>query len=260
MEGLSIVIPVYNKSETTVKCVESILEFNKGCAFEIIVVDNGSTDETQQIFTAGDCFKPAPTYIRNPENLGVAKALNIGAGAARYDILCFMHNDVFVLQENWVAEVGRFISETPDAGVVGLYGAKTVRKDGSFRGKSIVHAKKNGPNLSRRYEKVAVVDGLLLSMKKIVYDKCRGFCDGFIMHYYDKDISLRAYKNGFACYVLNIPFEHTGITTRSQITQDDSIRNEAQEIFMQVWGPFLPLDVSTWRDNISYAIKNKKGI
>ncbi|MBI5666031.1 MAG: glycosyltransferase [Nitrospirae bacterium] len=258
MEGLSIIIPVFNKIETTRKCIGSIREQNRDAAYEIIIVDNGSTDETQQTFTAGAGPMPDLTYIRNTENLGVSKALNIGAEAAKYDVLCFMHNDVFISRENWTADIYGFISKTAGSGVVGLYGAKTIRKDATFRGKSIVHAKKNGPSITRSFEKVAVVDGLLLAMKKAVYHKCRGFCDGFSVHYYDKDISLRAYKNGFVNYVLNIPFEHICATTRSQIPDEDSIRDEAQKNFTAMWDLYLPVDVSTWRDRITYTVKRRK--
>jgi len=258
MEGLSIIIPVFNKIETTRKCIGSIRGQNEGDAYEIIIVDNGSTDETQETLSAEAGFKPALHYIRNQENLGVSKALNIGAEAAKYDVLCFMHNDVFIFREKWTSEISGFISKTANAGVVGLYGAKTIRKDGTFRGKSIVHAKKNNPSITRRFEKVAVVDGLLLAMKKTVFHKCRGFCDGFSVHYYDKDISLRAYKNGFVNYVLNIPFEHICATTRSQIPDEDSIRHEAQGIFSEVWNLYLPVDVSSWKDRIAYTVKRRK--
>jgi glycosyltransferase involved in cell wall biosynthesis len=294
MERLSIVIPVYNKMESTLKCINSIREFNRDCTFEIIIVDNGSTDETQQVFERGSISvipakagiqsraldSPVPdqsgqatpendklvhqissdqiTYIRNEKNLGVSKALNSGAEAAKYKILCFMHNDVFIFQNNWAASICDFIKNTANAGVVGLYGAKAIRKDGSFRGKSIVHAKKDNPSITRKFEKVAVVDGLLLGMHKQVFERTRGFCDGFIVHYYDKDISLRAYRNGFENYVLNIPFEHVCAATRSAITQDDNIRDEAQENFMEIWDLYLPIDVSTWRDKISYTVKRKK--
>ncbi|MBI4683243.1 MAG: glycosyltransferase [Nitrospirae bacterium] len=260
MEGLSIIIPVFNKIETTRKCIDSIRGQNEGEAYEIIIVDNGSTDETEQVCRGG--FKTRPyheqiTCIRNPENLGVSKALNIGAGAARYNMLCFMHNDVFVLQKNWTAAIYKFINETKNAGVVGLYGAKTMRRDGSFRGKSIVHAKKDSPSIRKPFERVAVVDGLLMAAHKQAFEKMRGFCDGFIMHFYDKDFSMRAYRDGLSNYVLNIPFEHAASTTRSQLVQDDAIRDEAQENFMQVWNIYLPVDVSTWQDRVSYAVKRK---
>ncbi len=280
MERLSIIIPVFNKIETTRKCIDSIRGQNESDAYEIIIVDNGSTDETQKYFSGGntpltplDRGEESPplekgdvggfsdvtsiTYIRNTENLGVAKALNIGAGAAKYDMLCFMHNDVFVLRENWTAAISKFITETKNAGVVGLYGAKVMRKDGSFRGKSIVHAKKDSPSIRKPFERVAVVDGLLMAVHKQAFEKMRGFCDGFIMHFYDKDFSMRAYRDGLLNYVLNIPFEHAASTTRSQLVQDDAIRGEAQENFMEVWSFYLPLDVSTWQDRISYAVKRK---
>jgi len=258
MEGLSIVIPVFNKIETTLKCIESIRTQNTGGTYEVIIVDNGSTDGTQETLRVGAGFKPALTYIRNQENLGVSKALNIGAEAAQYDALCFMHNDVFVFRENWTTEVTGFLSKTANAGVVGLYGAKTLRKDGTFRGKTIVHAEKNNPAMSRPFEKVAVVDGLLLSMKKAVFQKCRGFCEGFTVHYYDKDISLRAYKNGLVNYVLNIPFEHVCASTRTQIPGEDSIRDEAQQIFCEAWSLYLPVDVSSWKDRALYTVKRRK--
>jgi len=258
MEGLSIIIPVFNKIETTLKCIDSITSQNTNVAYEIIIVDNGSTDGTQETFSVETGLKPVPTYIRNQENLGVSKALNIGAEAAGYDALCFMHNDVFVFSGNWAAEITGFLSKTANAGVVGLYGAKTLRKDGTFRGKTIVHAEKDRPSISSAVEKVAVVDGLLLAMKKTVFQKCRGFCEGFTVHYYDKDISLRAYKNGFSNYVLNIPFEHVCSSTRTQIPEEDAIRDEAQQIFCEAWSLYLPVDVSSWKDRISYTVKRRK--
>jgi len=263
MEGISIIIPVFNKIETTVRCIDSIRQWNKGCSFEIIIVDNGSTDATQQTFTVGAGFKPAPTseqitYIRNTENLGVAKALNLGAESAKYDILCFMHNDVFVHKEKWVSEMCNFIVNTPTPGVVGLFGAKTIREDASFRGKSIVYYKRTSAAKSKPFEKVAVVDGLLMAMKKTVFKDVGGFCEDFYVHYYDKDISLRAFRHGLNNYVVDIPFEHICGATRNQISRDDIIRDEAQRQFVEKWKDYLPVDVSTWGDKITYIFR--KGI
>jgi GT2 family glycosyltransferase len=263
MEGISIIIPVFNKIETTMRCIDLIREQNTGCSFEIIIVDNGSTDKTSNVFNEGEGFKAAfasgqISYIRNPENLGVAKAQNRGAESAKYGILCFMHNDVFIYKKNWVSVICNFIFNTPAAGVVGLYGAKTIREDGSFRGKTIVHAKRASAAISRPFEKVAVVDGLIMAMKKNVFNTVGGFCEDCYVHYYDKDISLRAFTNGLNNFVLDIPFEHICGTTRNQIPNEDIIRDEAQRQFVEKWKDYLPADVSTWGDKMAYIFK--KGI
>jgi len=253
MEGISIIIPVFNKLDATQKCVQQIRESNSTCDHEIIIVDNGSTDETQESFLNDHKI----IYVRNDTNLGVAKAMNVGAAEAGYDLLCFMHNDVFVYQEDWPVIIKKFIRETPGAGVVGLYGAKAIRADSSFRGNSIVHAKRENPSLRKPCEKVAVVDGLLLAMRKSVFDTVGGFSDEFIMHFYDKDMSLKTLTAGFTNYVLNIPFEHSSATTRSGMKEDDSIRDEAKGKFLAMWAESLPVDVTTWWERIGYLPKDR---
>ncbi|KPK02762.1 MAG: hypothetical protein AMK71_01180 [Nitrospira bacterium SG8_35_4] len=286
MEGLSIIIPVFNKIETTLNCIQSISEANTESVYEIIIVDNGSSDQTQEVFERDMNVIPAKagiqkkgldppvkpendalrndkhpgtiTYIRNPENLGVSKALNIGAAASRHSILCFMHNDVIVHKKNWTLSIAEFINNNPNAGVVGFYGAKTIREDGSFRGKSIVHSKKGSPSMSKPFDAVAVVDGMLMAMKKSVFEKVRGFADDFIVHFYDKDISLKAIKGKFENYVLNVPFEHMCAATRTAIKDDDRIRDEAKEKFLEIWAEALPVDVTTWQEKIRYIGKRKR--
>ncbi len=142
MEKASIIIPVFNKVETTLKCIDTIRRFNKNSLFEIMIIDNGSTDETQRVFSSPPFNSPLSkggnmgvvTYIRNIENPGLSKTYNNAAKLAKYNILCFMHNDVFVYEENWISKISDFIYKMPNAGIVGLYGAKTMRKDGRFKG------------------------------------------------------------------------------------------------------------------------------
>jgi len=124
MEGISIIIPVYNKLEITLRCIEHIRKMNRKGVAEIIIVDNGSTDATPVMLSKQSDI----AYIRSLENLGIAKAFNCAAENAKGDIFCFMHNDVFVHEQEWAARLAAFIRTTTDAGVVGLYGAKMLRK------------------------------------------------------------------------------------------------------------------------------------
>lgn len=247
MEGVSIIIPVFNKLEITRKSINHIREFNKNYAFEIIIADNGSTDETPDVLSKGKDI----IYVRNTQNLGISKGCNIGSKTAGNRVLCFMHNDVFIFKKNWIAEIHDFISKTPNVGIVGIYGAKTLRKDGSFRGKTIVHSKKDSPSIVKSFEKVAVLDGLLMAMQVSVFEKLGGFNEVFPIHYYDKDISLRAFKNNFVNYVLNIPFEHQCAVSRKEIKEENKIREEARNIFIKIWEDFLPMDVNTWQEKLT---------
>lgn len=250
MEGVSIIIPVLNKLEMTENCINHIKKFNTKCIYEIIVFDNGSTDSTQEVLSNNKGI----VYIRSHENLGLSKAYNFSYQRARYDVLCFMHNDVFVYEEGWIDRIRSFISQTPKAGIVGLYGAKTIRKDGSFRGKTIIHSKRYSPSIKKAFEKVAVVDGLLIAVKKDAFEKITGFNEEFSIHYYDKDISMRAMKNNFDNYVLNIPFEHFTASTRKKLADENKIRGWAQKRFVEIWSNLLPFDVSTWKEKVSYML------
>ena len=250
MEKVSIVIPVYNKIDITLRCIEHIRRMNDTASFELVIADNGSSDATQDTLTKDAGI----VYIRNQGNLGIARACNEAAGLAHHGIFCFMHNDVYVWQQDWVSRLAGFIMGTRDAGVVGLYGAKVLRKDGSFRGKTIVHAKKASPVMKRSMEKVAVVDGLLLAMKREAFTKVGGFNEDFAIHYYDKDISMRSLSRGMTNYILNVPFEHAAATTRKGIREDDKVREEARMKFIGIWRDHLPADASIWQEKVSRAL------
>lgn len=254
IKGVSIIIPVFNKFEITLQCVNHINEFNKNGNFELVIVDNGSTDRTSQVFsTINDIV-----YIRNDNNLGIAKAYNIGSKIAKNEVLCFMHNDVLIFKNNWVAKTHDFLLENSQAGIAGLYGAKVLRDDGSFRGKTIVHSKRGSSSIKRNYEKVAVVDGLFMAIQKSLFDRIGGFNECFPVHYYDKDLSMRSAKYGYINYVLSIPFEHLCATTRKDVKAEGKIRYEAQKKFIEIWSKSLPFDVCTLREKILYIFANRK--
>lgn len=256
MEGVSLIIPVFNKSDITRRCIDQIKKLNRRSDFEIIVVDNGSTDETPSMLSKDHSI----VYIRNAENLGISKACNLAGGRARYDVLCFMHNDVFVYEEEWTSKIRQFILRHSGTGVVGLYGAKTLRKNGSFRGKTIVHSKKDRPAIAKAFERVATIDGLFMAMRKSVFEDIGGYNELFPIHYYDKDISLRAVKHDFDNYIINMPFEHECGSTRKQIRDENQVREEARGIFIGIWEGFLPVDVNSLREKLGYLLGFKGSV
>ncbi len=89
--AVSIIIPVFNRVEFTQKCLESLFQNTPDGIYELIVIDNASTDGTKIFLQAliNRNFK----VITNKENLGFAKACNQGARAASADYLLFLNND-----------------------------------------------------------------------------------------------------------------------------------------------------------------------
>ncbi len=89
---VSVIVPVYNGGPDFARCLESLRALSPAPA-EIIVIDDGSTD-------GSDCAAqhPAVTLLRTGRRLGPAAARNLGARAARGDLLFFVDADVTVPQ------------------------------------------------------------------------------------------------------------------------------------------------------------------
>jgi len=110
---LSLIIVSYNTKEFLKGCIESIYKTTKNINFEIIVVDNASSDGTIEI------LKKLQTenfqLIENKENLGFSKANNLGVKKAQGRYLLFLNPDVVVHAEALEGMV-KFMDEHEDAG------------------------------------------------------------------------------------------------------------------------------------------------
>ena len=88
MPAVSIVVPTYNRAERLGETLRSV--FNQTCQdFELIVVDDGSTDDTQKVVNSF----PRVQYISKQENHGVSRARNEGLALAKGRYICFLDSD-----------------------------------------------------------------------------------------------------------------------------------------------------------------------
>jgi len=92
----SIIILTYNNLEYTRKCLDSVYRHTDGLDFEVVVVDNASSDGTRVFLQ--DLVKEYPNLrlIFNHENQGFARGNNLGAAEAKGDCIVFLNNDVIV--------------------------------------------------------------------------------------------------------------------------------------------------------------------
>ncbi|MEG2173162.1 MAG: glycosyltransferase family 2 protein [Desulfovibrionaceae bacterium] len=118
--AVSIIIPVWNLWDMTCDCLHSLAQHTDHSNIEIIVVDNGSTDESATALepTGQALFGPHFRRIRHEENRGFAKACNAGAQAARAPRLLFLNNDT-LLSPEWLPPLVDSLDTSPCLGMVG---------------------------------------------------------------------------------------------------------------------------------------------
>jgi GT2 family glycosyltransferase len=118
----SIVILSRNKAAYTRLCLQSMLQ-SQGAEFEVIVVDNGSTDGTLEMLEeiAADYAARGVglRVIRNADNIGCSTARNQGAAAAAGHRIAFVDNDVAVRDAHWLLKLRQALEAASDIAIVG---------------------------------------------------------------------------------------------------------------------------------------------
>jgi GT2 family glycosyltransferase len=251
---VSVVLVVYNQLALTRACLESLRGTSE--PFELCVVDNASTDETEGFFRTA-ALPVARRYHRNADNVGLIRALNQGAALAGGDVLCFLHNDTEMRDVRWLARL-RAALEEPAVGLAGLYGVRRLRRDGRYVGRTIVHTLEGSANLRGDVVEVAAVDGVCLAVRRAVLTQVGGFDERYgFFHGYDRDLSFAVREAGYRCVVVNAPFVHRGGGTRTgddapvRAPEDLAQRRAALARFAEKWKHRLPSDGRGARERIA---------
>ena len=122
---LSIIIPHHNGEELLHNCLKSLLNNISIKDFEIIVVDNGSTDNSAE--KAKENF-PLINLLKSEKNLGYSGGCNLGAKDSKGEYIIFLNNDTFHVK-NWIEELIKFLDKNPQAGAAQPKILNAVNKD-----------------------------------------------------------------------------------------------------------------------------------
>ncbi|WP_019509004.1 glycosyltransferase [Pleurocapsa sp. PCC 7319] len=113
---VGVIIPTYNCDRYIEQAIESVLQ-QEGCTYEIIVIDDGSTDSTEKILAPyTERYSDRFRYIRQ-KNQGVAAARNHGIAVARADLIAFLDADDYFLPGK-LARQAEILTKRPDLGIV----------------------------------------------------------------------------------------------------------------------------------------------
>ncbi|HEX5122261.1 MAG TPA: glycosyltransferase, partial [Rhodanobacteraceae bacterium] len=201
---VSIVIPVYNKIAYTSACLRSLAEHAGAIPFEVVVVDDCSSDRTQERLADVEGIR----VLRNAENLGFIGSCNAGAAAAKGELVLFLNNDTRVTA-GWLEALVRCLDEAPDAGLVG---AKLIYPDGRLQeAGGIVFNDASGWNYGRfedpddpRYafrREADYCSGAAILLRTDLFRRLGGFDTRYTPAYYeDTDLAFAARAAGHKVY------------------------------------------------------------
>jgi len=209
---VSVVILNWNGGEYLKKCLDSVLKTDYH-DLEVIVVDNASTDGSQELVKK---YYPQVILIENEKNLGFCVGNNIGIKRTTGDIIILLNNDTIV-DRSWVKEILKF-AQDPRVGIVGcrLYfpGTKIIQSLG-FKKRFLGFWESIGAGQedNGQFGKVGCVDyvsGAALAIKRDVLDKIGLLDPAFYAYLEDADLCYRARRAGYEVVTSNAIVYHYG--------------------------------------------------
>ncbi|MBI4593422.1 MAG: glycosyltransferase [Candidatus Rokubacteria bacterium] len=246
-ERVTLVMPLFNQLPLTRACLDRLAATTE--PFRLVVIDNGSTDGTRELFRRFPYPYPL-RFIESDDNHSVIAAFNRAWPAAETEFVCLMHNDTEMVDPRWLAKLLGALDD-PTVGMTGLFGVKRMRRNSRFVGRTVVHSLAEGPTVRPPAEDVVALDAVCLCLRRSLLEAVGGLDEAYgFYHGFDKDLSFAVRERGLRCRVVWAPFYHHGGGTRAtdfgkdpeRARRDIELRKVAIDRFLAKWGHRLPAD------------------
>jgi GT2 family glycosyltransferase len=245
----SIIILTHNNLNYTRLCLDSIFDHTSGMDFEVIIVDNGSSDGTQDYLASlAAAHKKQPKLpvlkvIQNQENQGFARGNNQGAAAADGDILVFLNNDTIVTP-GWLPGLVKYL-RFPE---IGMVGPVTNSSGNESRIETEYRNLEEMQTFARAYTQqhdgeafeIGMLAFLCVGIRRSVYQEIGALDERFGLGMFeDDDYAIRVRKNNYHIICAQDVFiHHWGSASFSRLPSKDFYRifNKNHKKFEEKWG------------------------
>jgi len=222
-ELVSVIVVNWNRCNLLRLCLQSLSK-QEDVSFEVIVVDNGSTDGSVEMvrseFHSGQPF--TLNLIENKENLGFCAANNQGIAAARGDFVALLNNDAEA-DARWLASLLQAFCGRPQVGmaaskIMAHEDSRVIDKAGHLIYLDGQNRGRGSGQLDRgqfdRPEEVLWPDGCAAMYRRSMLDRIGGFDEDFFAYADDAELGLRARIAGWTCYYVPgaVVYHHRGAT------------------------------------------------
>ncbi len=267
-DKISILIPNKDHLEDLRRCIHSIQERSTYEDYDIIVIENNSTEKA--VFDYYDTLREQKniTVVTYTGAFNYAKINNFGAGFATGKYLLLLNNDTQVISMNWL-EAMLMYAQRPDVGAVGAklyYGDRTIQHAGvviglgAHRTAGHTHYKINYDNLGYMgrlcyAQNVSAVTGACLMVRKSLYDALGGLDEAFAVALNDVDFCLRirdkGYLNVFTPFAELYHFESASRGSDAADSQKAARYEEESALFRGRWKELLAKGDPYYNPNFS---------
>ncbi|CAN1529397.1 GT_2_like_c domain containing protein [Candidatus Nanopelagicaceae bacterium] len=259
---VSVVIPVHNKYHLTLQCLRALQSNSDITPFEIIVVDDASSDWTASALSNIRGIR----VFSVQENLGYLRATNLGISATRGKYVALLNNDTIPIS-GWLDRLVNELESNSKIGIVGaklLYPNMQVQELGSqiFSDGSGWNLGKYADHFSPEHSftrEVDYVSAAAILVRSDLLAKTNGFDELYIPAYYeDVDLAMQARKNGLKVvavhdsFVIHIEGGSHGSSTNQGVKQFQVVNKSK---FIEKWRDEL---VQHWDSNIGPRLESKR--
>ncbi|WP_237179106.1 glycosyltransferase family 2 protein [Paenibacillus sp. MMS18-CY102] len=241
-EGTSIIIPTYNKANYLKSCIESIGD-HTDLPYEIIVVDNHSTDETSAY------LREIGTQVRYrilDSNLGFSGAVNAGLMMAKGTTVLLLNNDTLVT-DNWLDNMLACLNSDARIGMVGpvtnyISGDQRVEVPYEEIEDMYEYAKHNNQTDPSKWQRTDRLTGFCLLFRRELLERTGYFDEGYeIGNYEDDDFNIRVRLQGYTLVIARDSFIHHygSVSMKALGSEFESVNEHNMQFYMEKWGnPF----------------------
>lgn len=228
---ISVIIVNFNGKILLERCLESLFKVHYE-NFEVILVDNNSTDGTIEFVTKK---YPSVIVIKLDSNKGFAEPNNIGSKIAKGDYLLFLNNDT-VVTPNFITEL---VNEIEKDKKIAICQSLLLKPDGSIDSSGdfidklgVVY---NSKTKTSKKREISSARGASMLIRKTIFEQLDGFDERFFVSFEDVDLGWRAWILGYR--VILIPKSivyHYGGTTVKKIKSEIAFHGFKNQLSMKI--------------------------
>lgn len=239
--GISIVIPTHNRSDALDLTLEHLANQEFSGQWEVIVVNNNCTDDTDTVVDRWQKSFPVPLNLIHESTPGPAAARNSGASASAGKYLLFMDNDIlappYLISRHFIR-----LEENPGCWIVGRF-PNLPEQESTVFGRYKKHLE--APSEIR--DLVVEVDGITgqgTSMPRNDFERLEGFDERFFVESgEDRELAMRAIKHGIKILsdpsILAYHNDWAGTTIRDYCRRQ-RIYTQTEPLFAEKYGSDSP--------------------